>query len=163
MAAGKIGEPPIEEGQNFQYSVTTLGRLSTPEQFEEIVLKPKKGFDASLLMKLVPGSGDGYEGFAEEVGASVGVVSDAPEEGDAVLITRYLDFSLPYWYLLGRDDPVLADRLMDAGVVLLVRLHLEGESLFHLDATDGTWSPALIRWASSTSSSAVMRSTLPIS
>ncbi len=56
----------------------------------------------------------------------VGVVSDAPNRGDAVLITRYLDFSLPYWYLLGRGDPTLADRLMDAAVVLLVRLHLEG-------------------------------------
>jgi hypothetical protein len=56
----------------------------------------------------------------------VGVVSDAPGPGDSVLITRYLDFSLPYWYLLGRGDPSLADRLMDAGVVLLVRLHLEG-------------------------------------
>jgi hypothetical protein len=56
----------------------------------------------------------------------VGVVSDAPNPGDAVLITRYLDFSLPYWYLLGRGDQTLADRLMDAGVVLLVRLHLEG-------------------------------------
>ncbi|MGB7878577.1 MAG: DUF4032 domain-containing protein [Ilumatobacteraceae bacterium] len=56
----------------------------------------------------------------------VGVVSDAPNPGDAVLITRYLDFSLPYWYLLGRGDQSLADRLMDAGVVLLVRLHLEG-------------------------------------
>jgi deoxyribose-phosphate aldolase len=56
----------------------------------------------------------------------VGVVSDAPNQGDGVLITRYLDFSLPYWYLLGRGDSSLADRLMDAGVVLLVRLHLEG-------------------------------------
>ena len=56
----------------------------------------------------------------------VGVVSDAPQADDAVLITRYLDYSLPYWYLLGRGDPTLADRLMDAGVVLLVRLHLEG-------------------------------------
>jgi hypothetical protein len=56
----------------------------------------------------------------------VGVVSDAPHPGDAVLITRYLDYSLPYWYLLGRGDQSLADRLMDAAVVLLVRLHLEG-------------------------------------
>ena len=56
----------------------------------------------------------------------VGVVADAPDVGDAVLITRYLDFSLPYWYLLGRGDVTLADRLTDAGVVLLVRLHLEG-------------------------------------
>jgi hypothetical protein len=56
----------------------------------------------------------------------VGVVADAPNVGDAVLITRYLDYSLPYWYLLGRGDSTLADRLTDAGVVLLVRLHLEG-------------------------------------
>jgi hypothetical protein len=56
----------------------------------------------------------------------VGVVADAPHVGDAVLITRYLDYSLPYWYLLGRGDSTLADRLTDAGVVLLVRLHLEG-------------------------------------
>lgn len=58
----------------------------------------------------------------------VGVVSTGGT-GDAYLITRYLDFSLPYWYLLGRDEPSLIDRLidrlLDAGVVLLVRLHLE--------------------------------------
>lgn len=46
---------------------------------------------------------------------------------EAVLITRYLDFSLPYWYLLGRDEgPNLTARLLDAAAVLLVRLHLEG-------------------------------------
>jgi Domain of unknown function (DUF4032)/Lipopolysaccharide kinase (Kdo/WaaP) family len=56
----------------------------------------------------------------------VGVVSDAPALEEAVLITRYLDYSLPYWYVMGRGDPILVDRLMDAGVVLLVRLHLEG-------------------------------------
>ena len=56
----------------------------------------------------------------------IGVVSDAPNPGDGVLITRYLDYSLPYWYLLGGASTTLADRLMDAGVVLLVRLHLEG-------------------------------------
>ncbi len=56
----------------------------------------------------------------------VGVVADAPGTGDAVLVTRYLDFSLPYWYLLGRGDPSLANRLTDAAVVLLVQLHLEG-------------------------------------
>lgn len=55
----------------------------------------------------------------------VGVVTDS-RPGGATLITRYLDFSLPYWYLLGREAPaVLTDRLLDAGVVLLVRLHLE--------------------------------------
>ena len=55
----------------------------------------------------------------------VGVVQGRAVPDDGVLITRYLDFSLPYWYLLGRDEPALADRLIDAGVVLLVRLHLD--------------------------------------
>ena len=41
----------------------------------------------------------------------VGVVLDTPQPGDAVLITRYLDYSLPYWYLLGGRDVALADRL----------------------------------------------------
>ena len=55
----------------------------------------------------------------------VGVVTEAHAPGGAILITRYLDFSLPYWYLLGREGPALADKLIDAGVVLMVRLHLE--------------------------------------
>jgi Domain of unknown function (DUF4032)/Lipopolysaccharide kinase (Kdo/WaaP) family len=45
----------------------------------------------------------------------------------AVLITRYLDFSLPYRYLFAQERrPDLPGLLIDAGVVLLVRLHLEG-------------------------------------
>lgn len=56
---------------------------------------------------------------------AVGHVANSPEAGDGVLITRYLDFSLPYWYLFGRPDPILAERLLDAAVVLLVRLHLD--------------------------------------
>ncbi len=45
----------------------------------------------------------------------------------SVLITRYLDFSLPYRYLFAQERrPDLPARLIDAGVVLLARLHLEG-------------------------------------
>ena len=54
---------------------------------------------------------------------AVGVVSWG-EDGRAMLITRYLDFSLPYLYILGRDEPALANNLINAAVVLLVRLHL---------------------------------------
>jgi HAE1 family hydrophobic/amphiphilic exporter-1 len=39
VAAGVIGQPPAPAGQGFQYTVTTLGRLQTPEQFENIVVK----------------------------------------------------------------------------------------------------------------------------
>lgn len=48
---------------------------------------------------------------------------------DGMIITRHLDYSLPYRSLLmgrGLDIPYLGDRLLDALVVLLVRIHLAG-------------------------------------
>jgi multidrug efflux pump len=38
VAAGQIGQPPVPQGLNFQYTVTALGRLVEPEQFGGIVL-----------------------------------------------------------------------------------------------------------------------------
>ena len=57
---------------------------------------------------------------------AVGLVRTSPVQGPARLITRYLDFSLPYWYVIGREMPTATDVLLDAAVVLLVRLHLGG-------------------------------------
>jgi hypothetical protein len=58
----------------------------------------------------------------------VGVVSGRGiDEDEAVLITRYLDFSLPYRSLFtGRGVPDLRNRLLDSLAELLVRLHLGG-------------------------------------
>ena len=57
----------------------------------------------------------------------VGVVTRADEALDAVLITRHLDYSLPFRTLFSRPGrPDLGDRLLDAGAELLVRLHLAG-------------------------------------
>ena len=39
VAAGQVGQPPSPDGQRFQMTVTTLGRLSDPNQFEGIVIK----------------------------------------------------------------------------------------------------------------------------
>ena len=39
VAAGQIGQPPAPAGQTFQYTVTTLGRLSNAAQFERIIIK----------------------------------------------------------------------------------------------------------------------------
>src|SRR4029077_5475350 len=38
VAAGQIGQPPVPTGQDFQYTLNTLGRLTQPEQFDNIVL-----------------------------------------------------------------------------------------------------------------------------
>ena len=59
---------------------------------------------------------------------TVAVVTDRVA-GDGLIITRHLDYSLPYRSLLmgrGLDIPYLGDRLLDALVVLLVRIHLGG-------------------------------------
>jgi len=39
VAAGTIGAPPMAAGQSFQYTVTTLGRLTDASEFENIVIK----------------------------------------------------------------------------------------------------------------------------
>ncbi len=39
VAAGRIGQPPVPSGQDFQYILSTLGRLTESEQFEQIIIK----------------------------------------------------------------------------------------------------------------------------
>ncbi len=39
VAAGSIGEPPVPDGQQFQYTITTLGRLETVEEFGDIIIR----------------------------------------------------------------------------------------------------------------------------
>src|SRR5687768_1637124 len=46
-AAGQIGQPPAPRGQQFQYTVTTRGRLSTPAEFEDVILRSRS--DGSVL------------------------------------------------------------------------------------------------------------------
>ncbi len=61
----------------------------------------------------------------EPVGVALWRAPGGPER--ATLVTRYLDYSLPYHYLLARRGrPGLLDRLLDGGAVLMARLHLEG-------------------------------------
>ncbi len=46
VAAGSVGQPPVPAGLDFQLTMTTLGRLTEPAQFEEIVIK--SGTDGSI-------------------------------------------------------------------------------------------------------------------
>ena len=39
VAAGQIGQPPVANGQVFQFTMSTMGRLTDPEQFDEMILK----------------------------------------------------------------------------------------------------------------------------
>ena len=50
FAAGSFGQQPLREEQDFTYTVTTQGRLSTPEQFGEVILRTNAD-GASLLLR----------------------------------------------------------------------------------------------------------------
>ena len=43
VAAGRIGQAPAPKGQMFEYTVTTLGRLTDPEQFGDIIIRTTSG------------------------------------------------------------------------------------------------------------------------
>jgi hypothetical protein len=74
----------------------------------------------------------------------VGIVADRGPDANAILVTRFLDFSTTYRALFSNPRGGLpTDRLLDAMVELLVRLHLSGffwgdcslsNTLFRLDA-----------------------------
>jgi len=71
-------------------------------------------------------------GLAEDrlpTAAVVAAVTERSGGRDGLLITRHLDYSLPYRSLLsgrGLHIPYLGERMLDALVGLLVRLHLAG-------------------------------------
>jgi hypothetical protein len=63
----------------------------------------------------------------EAAGLVVGRESAQSGPLPAVLVTRFLDYSLPFRYLFGVEGgPGLAAKLVDAAVVLLVRAHVDG-------------------------------------
>jgi multidrug efflux pump len=48
-AAGQIGQPPVPQGQDFQYTLSTLGRLVEADQFAEIILKTGSDGEVTYL------------------------------------------------------------------------------------------------------------------
>jgi HAE1 family hydrophobic/amphiphilic exporter-1 len=49
VAAGQVGMPPAPKGLDFQYTVDIEGRLSTPEQFGNIIVKADQGNGGRIL------------------------------------------------------------------------------------------------------------------
>ncbi|MBN9521053.1 efflux RND transporter permease subunit [bacterium] len=68
VAAGQIGQEPAPRGQAYQLTLTTLGRLTDPEQFADIVLKTGSPDDPSA---------------APAAGAAAGVSAGAGGSGGA--------------------------------------------------------------------------------
>jgi HAE1 family hydrophobic/amphiphilic exporter-1 len=70
VAAGQIGAPPAPPGQNFQYTITALGRLKTPEDFASVVVKTGDNSKVTYLRDVarVELGGQVYDQFARKNG-----------------------------------------------------------------------------------------------
>ena len=53
VAAGALGRPPVPNGQAFQYTLSTLGRLTTPEEFGNIVVKTGAAGELTHMKDLI--------------------------------------------------------------------------------------------------------------
>ncbi|MBL9002540.1 MAG: multidrug efflux RND transporter permease subunit [Phycisphaerae bacterium] len=90
VAAGAIGQPPVPTGQAYQYNVVTLGRLSSVEQFENVIVRAdSRGMIRIADVARVELGGKSYDLLARYKGipAGVMVVYQAPG-GNAVQVAR---------------------------------------------------------------------------
>jgi hydrophobe/amphiphile efflux-1 (HAE1) family protein len=51
VAAGSVGSTPQEKGQSFEYTILTKGRLTTPEEFANIIVKTQPGTGSIVHLK----------------------------------------------------------------------------------------------------------------
>jgi hydrophobe/amphiphile efflux-1 (HAE1) family protein len=69
VAAGQIGQQPVPRGQQFQLTINTLGRLTDPEQFADIILKAGTGMTQSATSS---STGTGQSPTTGSTGGSAG-------------------------------------------------------------------------------------------
>ncbi len=70
VAAGQIGQPPIEKSQDFQLSVSAMGRLTEAEQFENVIVKFSADGSLTYLRDIarVELGAQSYDSFAQRGG-----------------------------------------------------------------------------------------------
>ncbi len=84
VAAGQIGQQPVPKGQQFQLTINTLGRLTDPEQFADIILKSAQGgsgassSQGSSSASSSPGVSIGEDGSSGQSGSSTASAPAAP-------------------------------------------------------------------------------------
>lgn len=93
VAAGAVGQPPVPTGQAYQYNVSTLGRLSSVDEFENVIVRA----DGNRIIRVkdvarVELGGKSYDLLAAYKGlpAAVMFVYQAPG-GNAVQIAKEVE------------------------------------------------------------------------
>jgi multidrug efflux pump len=114
FAAGKIGQKPIGESQEMVYTITTRGRLSTPEEFGNIIIRANPDGSALRLEHLarielgsknydfigrINGNPASLVGVFLQSGANALEVAEIVKETMAELESKFpegLTYSIPY-------------------------------------------------------------------
>ncbi|MBV9973900.1 MAG: multidrug efflux RND transporter permease subunit [Hyphomicrobiales bacterium] len=77
-ALGRIGAPPVSNDQQLQFTIKTLGRLTKPEEFANIVLRTNPGGSVVRIkdvarVEIGAKSSDRYTRYNGAPGASIGI------------------------------------------------------------------------------------------
>ncbi len=82
VAAGQIGQQPVPRGQQFQLTINTLGRLTDPEQFANVILKAGSGGSTAMAPPAnasTGGTAPPSGGSAAATGQSSSTAGPAPQ------------------------------------------------------------------------------------
>ncbi|MGZ3468936.1 MAG: efflux RND transporter permease subunit [Isosphaeraceae bacterium] len=84
VAAGMVGQQPVPKGQQLQLTINTLGRLTEPEQFADIILKAGSDYSPSQ-------NPAGDAGGQSSQGSQLSTTSPTGPQPQAVGIVRLRD------------------------------------------------------------------------
>jgi HAE1 family hydrophobic/amphiphilic exporter-1 len=140
VAAGAVGQAPTPRGQEFTLTVQALGRLSTVEQFREIVVKQGEGTRVTRLedvaeVELGSQSYDGYTLYNGQPAATLGIFQlpganaiEVAERVKATVERLSKDFPPGMQYVIPFDTTAFVREsisevyktLFEAGVLVLI-------------------------------------------
>ncbi len=95
VVSGQLGAPPSENGQVFQFTISSLGRLSEVEQFENIIVKTNTGPSPQIVrlrdVARVDLGQQSYSNYANTGGLkSAQVVVFALPEANAITVANHI-------------------------------------------------------------------------
>lgn len=105
VAAGAVGRPPIPTGQDFQYTLTTQGRLIDPAQFGDIIVKTSADGETVRLREVVS------DQRTEEGQVFGGIQIGAKNEDTNCLLDGKPSVGLSIYQLPGSNALDTADRI----------------------------------------------------
>jgi multidrug efflux pump subunit AcrB len=113
VAAGSIGQPPVPPGQVYQYTMSTMGRLTEPEQFAGIILKTEAEGKLVFLRDVVRPNGKDPSKVEKETGTVEGIELGAQGYDQTCTFNGRPSVALSVYQLPGSNALATAQRVRD--------------------------------------------------